>query len=451
MKKILLIDPIYNPGTIPPNVPLSKLASGLMQCGYEISVIDFVEPSCEGKKYDYFLDKEQNFINEIKKEASDVDCVYITSGTGNELKPYPIFPRIRKICEAIKKEKNIMIIVGGALINLYSIVYKLSKEDICRTFIDELIIGNEYYGTMNFLCEKPWPKSVVPSWDIWDMNKYPFYKSVQYNVGCPYSCDFCFEGKIYSPKSNLCTLDDFTKSISYGEKIVIEDSVLMSYQNFDDIMTNIGAKNVRFAAYARISEIIKNPDKVKRMKEAGCEALIIGIETLDSSMLKSHNKEIVSYQTRLGLDILKNNDMKVQGCFMLGFPKDSMENMERTIRFAIDEKLNGYRWHIYQPNYSNLGELLRINGGKINVNEHFNVQLNVPDNCLNEIMLLQPELGKLDEHFMIRGKEYISEQVFENIGYLNSFTYKDIKKLIDEMFPKEWILNEEILYEYLFK
>ena len=55
------------------------------------------------------------------------------------------------------------------------------------------------------------------------------------------------------------------------------------------------------------------------------------------------------------------------------------------------------------------------------------------------------------EHFMIRGKEYISEQVFENIGYLNSFTYKDIKKLIDEMFPKEWILNEEILYEYLFK
>ena len=49
MKKILLIDPIYNPGTIPPNVPLSKLASGLMQCGYEISVIDFVEPSCEGK------------------------------------------------------------------------------------------------------------------------------------------------------------------------------------------------------------------------------------------------------------------------------------------------------------------------------------------------------------------------------------------------------------------
>lgn len=153
------------------------------------------------------------------------------------------------------------------------------------------------------------------------MNKYPFYKSVQYNVGCPYSCDFCFEGKIYSPKSNLCTLDDFTKSISYGEKIVIEDSVLMSYQNFDDIMTNIGAKNVRFAAYARISEIIKNPDKVKRMKEAGCEALIIGIETLDSSMLKLHNKEIVSYQTRLGLDILKNNDMKVQGCFMLGFPK----------------------------------------------------------------------------------------------------------------------------------
>ena len=60
-------------------------------------------------------------------------------------------------------------------------------------------------------------------------------------------------------------------------------------------------------------------------------------------------------------DILKENDVDVQGCFMLGFPEDSLSNMERTISFAIDEQLNGYRWHIYQPNYSNMHNKFYLN------------------------------------------------------------------------------------------
>ena len=40
MKNVLLIDPIYNPGTIPKNIPLCKIAAGLEQCGYKVSTID---------------------------------------------------------------------------------------------------------------------------------------------------------------------------------------------------------------------------------------------------------------------------------------------------------------------------------------------------------------------------------------------------------------------------
>ena len=179
--------------------------------------------------------------------------------------------------------------------------------------------------------------------------------------------------------------------------------------------------------------------------------MIVGIETLDSEVLKGHNKNIVSSQTRTGLDILKNNGIGIQGCFMLGFPEDSIKNMERTIDFAIKENLQGYRWHIYQPNYSAMDKNFYPKSHGMSVTDHLSVQLNLPDNCLHEIMTEQPEIGKIDEHFMIRGKNYLSSESFADIGYNGRFSYQDIKKLIDNMFPKNWILNEELLYKYLFE
>lgn len=447
--KVLLVDPVYNPGTIPPNIPLSKIAAGLMSCGIEVDTVDFVRPDCENNDLSFFRVAEADFIKDIQQKVSDCDVVYITTGTGNELKPYPIYPRVLTISKAIKRTKNVKVIVGGALINLYIKVYNMSLDVLCNEFIDMLAIGNEYHSVMNVIVNGSYPHFIVPLWNVWDLSKYPQYKSVQYHVGCPYSCDFCFEGKIYDGKSANEDINAFISSIEPGEKIIIEDSVLLSYADFDDIIDRLASKNIEFASYARISEITKEPGKIEKMKHAGCQSLIVGIETLDNNVLKGHNKNIVSSQTRLGLDILKENDIDVQGCFMLGFPEDSLNNMERTIEFAINERLKGYRWHIYQPNYANMNDSFYPHN--IKVMDHLKIQTNIPDNCLAEIVNEQPELGKLDEHFMIRGKNNLSPDAFANLGYVESFSYRDIKLLIDKLFPKEWILNEEVLYKYLFK
>ena len=225
---------------------------------------------------------------------------------------------------------------------------------------------------------------------------------------------------------------------------------MMSYPDFWEITDDFKKKNVSYAIYARISEIISWPDKVKRLADTGCKSVIVGIETLDNDVLQGHNKNIVSSQTRLGLDILKKNGLGIQGCFMLGFPEDTITNMKNTIEFAIKENLQGYRWHIYQPNYSDSKLKLNLSGIPISVKDHFNVQLNVPDHCLKDIMLIQPKLGMLDEHFMIRGKKYIQSASYKSIGYQYKFDYSDIKCIIDELFPSEWILNEEKLYKTLF-
>ena len=40
-KKVLLIDPVYNPGTIPPNIPLSRIAAGFS--AHNITILNILK------------------------------------------------------------------------------------------------------------------------------------------------------------------------------------------------------------------------------------------------------------------------------------------------------------------------------------------------------------------------------------------------------------------------
>ena len=102
-QNILLIDPIYNPGTVPPNVSLGRIEAALSPMGKNIIVADFVAPDCEDNNLEYFKQKELAFFNEVLVKAASADLIYISSGHGNELKPYPMWPRIQRIAQLVKQ------------------------------------------------------------------------------------------------------------------------------------------------------------------------------------------------------------------------------------------------------------------------------------------------------------------------------------------------------------
>lgn len=457
-QNILLIDPIYNPGTVPPNVSLGRIEAALAPMDKNVVVADFVAPDCENHNLEYFHQKENAFFNDILLKSAFADVIYITSGHGNELKPYPVWPRIHRISQLIKQRfPNKKVIVGGALVNLYKKVYKLPNDKLTSGNIDYLVEGHEN-NVIPFLGGKPqdlFDKTV--SWNVWNNSKYPDFRSLMYHVGCQYRCDFCFEGKIFDKAANAETRNMLLSSIALAKdmhginKFVIEDSTFMSYPDIKDILTCISEYNVEFSIYARISEIIKRPEIVSSLQRAGCKSFIIGVETLNDDLLQKHHKGLVTYQTRTALDIVKDNGIEVQGCFMLGFPDDTLDNMHRTLDFAINEHMNGYRWHIYQPNFTSLDPRF-YSKTKICAQDHALCQLNVPDHCLGDMVTLNPEIGIMDEHFIPRARAVCDEQAarLQSLGYRGRFNYLDLLRVIQKL-PKDIILNEERLYSDLFK
>lgn len=458
-KSYLLIDPIYNDGNVPPNIHLGQIEFQLIKFDRSVKFIDFVT-SAHINVWTDFESKELDFFSKIINNSKDVDIVYISSGFGNALKPYPLFPRILKIAKLLKENNpSIYIVVGGALVNYYETIYGVSIKSFSRNTIDYVLTGNELSFISLFVGNDAIMNNEIGAcrWYNWEKEKYPEYRSVMYHIGCPYKCDFCFEGKIYDKKNYIETKDAFIKTIRDSVEIdnihnfVFEDSTFISYGDFLELVDKVEEMAISFSIYARVSEILMYPERVKLLKKAGCKAFIIGFETFDDIILEQQHKGINSSNITYVINFLKDMGIEIQGCFMLGFPQDTIDNMYHTLDFAIKQDFNGYRWHIFQPSFNNLNQNF-YSHSDITIEDHLLCQINVPDSLLLDSISRNPEICLLDEHFLPRARHVLSvdDQRLKNIGYRSGFNYADVLGILQSL-PNDMILNEEKLYHELFK
>jgi len=95
--------------------------------------------------------------------------------------------------------------------------------------------------------------------------------------------------------------------------------------------------NIPWVAYGMRADRIT--DKlVKKMKEAGCKRVYIGIESLDPEVYAEIEKNESIEEIKNGIRIAKDNGLQVYGYLIMGLPKDNFERTMRSFREA--EKLN---------------------------------------------------------------------------------------------------------------
>lgn len=85
------------------------------------------------------------------------------------------------------------------------------------------------------------------------------------------------------------------------------------------------------------------------MKRAGCYALNFGIESGSPRILKMIKKRIDLEQIREQLNIVHEEGFDIGGFFILGFPTETKEEIESTIRFARSLPLDRAGVSYFQP------------------------------------------------------------------------------------------------------
>ena len=208
-----------------------------------------------------------------------------------------------------------------------------------------------------------------PSWDLLELNtykgvpngvftkQYPFAPIIV-TRGCPYLCTFCSAHNIVGRKLRHRSIDNVIKEIKilyekYGIKeIHIEDDNFTFDLGFAKEFCNRLIKLGLPLTYScpngvRLDRIDK--ELLVLMKKAGFYNIYVGVESGSPRILKHMRKNLSLEEIAKKVDLIKEVGLEASGYFILGYPEETISDMEKTILFASVLNLDWAQFATFIP------------------------------------------------------------------------------------------------------
>lgn len=158
--------------------------------------------------------------------------------------------------------------------------------------------------------------------------------------GCPYQCVFCSSFNVWSRKVRYRSPENVVAEMKEMERLYnseffsfADDSFTVSKKWILKLCDLI--KREKFKGYFRwtcnTKPVLIDEDIVVAMKEAGCVAIALGIESGNDAVLKRMKKGTTVEQARKAVDILNKHKVKFSGQFLIGMPWETEEQIMDTI------------------------------------------------------------------------------------------------------------------------
>lgn len=164
--------------------------------------------------------------------------------------------------------------------------------------------------------------------------------------GCPFKCSFCvypqtFTGHKYRHRSIQDVVNEIeyvTKEIPEAKSIFLEDDTLtVNKTRCGEFADALIARGIRLPWVAN-SRVGLEFETMQKMKASGCRQLCVGFESGDDEVLKTMRKAITVDRMFQFRRDAKKAGIVIHGCFMVGFPGETREQMDKTI--ALSRKLD---------------------------------------------------------------------------------------------------------------
>ena len=320
---------------------LEYISANIEALGHTCTIVDMI---IEKKNVSYFV------------KLYNPDVVGITGYISH----VNIMKRYAK--EAKEVNENIVTIIGGVHAEVNPADFESPYVDYIirangiRTFIDILnklekeknnpkkndgsnkteIIGEEDEIECIYVPgKKPPKKDTTFNYLYPDRDKVNKYRSKYYymfhrnctliktSFGCPYNCKFCFCRQIMDDQYFARDLEDIVNelaTIPETEIYIVDDDFLVGRERilkFCDLLEQRGIEK-KYLIYGRADYIAANEDVIKRFKEVGLRAVIVGLESCDSKQLDDYNKRTNVAINEKAVGILKKYDVECYGTFILG-------------------------------------------------------------------------------------------------------------------------------------
>jgi radical SAM superfamily enzyme YgiQ (UPF0313 family) len=207
-----------------------------------------------------------------------------------------------------------------------------------------------------------------PAYDMVDLDKYfrlesPWHfprspRVVQFisSRGCPYQCSYChtIHGKRYrglSPQKVLDQMENLIRNHGVEEFMMVDDIFNFDLERAKEICRGLMQRNLK--VHLQFPNGVRgdrfDEELVALMKQAGTHFMAIAIETTSKDYQRLIRKNLKVDKAEQTILWARKYDIEVSGFFMIGFPGETVEQIQQTIDFAVKAPLDAIFISVVSP------------------------------------------------------------------------------------------------------
>jgi anaerobic magnesium-protoporphyrin IX monomethyl ester cyclase len=174
--------------------------------------------------------------------------------------------------------------------------------------------------------------------------------------GCVYSCGYCSSSLIMgkrfrsrSPENVVDEVEELVDSYKIRNIAFLDDTFMMNKRRAGEIADEINLRglDVSYVASSRVDMV--NKALLAKLKSSGMSTLYYGVESGSQRVLDLMKKGITLKQAEDAVKSAKDEGIKVLTSFILGFPGETAEEMDKTIDFSIKLNADYSQYSILTP------------------------------------------------------------------------------------------------------
>lgn len=199
----------------------------------------------------------------------------------------------------------------------------------------------------------------MPRHELFPLHRYrmPFTRwekttTVLTAYGCPFPCTFCASRSL---PHQLRPIADAVAELTHVQELGVREIYLRDFtfgpsrrrgRELCEAIIEAGVQ-LRWSAECRID--VLDEDLLDLMRRAGCEVILVGIETGDEAVAERLGKSVKASRTHRVLAHARSLGIRSCGHFVLGSPDETREQARCTVRLARSLPLDYASFNLYAP------------------------------------------------------------------------------------------------------
>lgn len=198
-------------------------------------------------------------------------------------------------------------------------------------------------------------KNVITRRDIFEGKGYLPITLMQFSRGCKYHCNFCASSAYFKSRHFCRNVEDVVLEIkSQKRKLIffVDDNIVSDFDKAKELFRALIPLKIRWVSQGSM-DMLYDDELMDLMVKSGCLGLVIGFESICEANLKDMNKgsnrkqKFTKYQNEIQL--LRKWGLQTWAAFTVGHDSDTIESIQETCKFAIDNKFCFAAFNILMP------------------------------------------------------------------------------------------------------